>query len=503
MKSLCPIDSEDEKALIKAAYETEKEWKEKWEELQAESETGEHREDVRYKIEDGLMYYRNNWTLPWRLCVSAESTKKKLIYDHHSTPIAGHPGADRTFGKLARSFYWPKMFKDVQQFVKTCPECQLAKPANRATQGLLQPMSIPARPWQEISMDFCGPFETSPETGNDMVLVVVDRLTKMVMILPCKKTITAEETAYLFVNNVFRLHGLPDAITSDRDPRFVAKIWKEIHNILGTKLRMSTTAHPQTDGQSERTIRTMEQTLGALSLKDRSSWESKLAMVEFAYNDSIHSSISTTPFEANYGFSPTGITRHAMSEDPAAENFIASLSDTIARSRDAMQGAQDRQKQQADKHRREPEEELAVGKYALVRRRKVPKEKLGRLWDGPFKILKRHGNTAQLQLPPDSKAFSTYNVSRLKPYHGELPDTAWDPDTTEDPVYDVEELYGHACHGGKWSYAVRWVGYTEEDDSWEPGDHIDPDTVRRYWEKIRVAGGTVPEGAVPERGGRV
>ncbi|EEB05017.1 hypothetical protein SJAG_05161, partial [Schizosaccharomyces japonicus yFS275] len=122
---------------------------------------------------------------------------------------------------------------------------------------------------------------------------------------------------------------------------------------------------------------------------------------------------------------------------------------------------------------------------------------LTKLWDGPFKILKRQGNTAELLLPPKSSAHPVYNVSRLKPYHGDLPETSWNPDAGAEPQYEVDELLGHTCHKGKWSYYGRWTHYTEDDDSWEPSDYLMDSTIREYWAKVVALGGSVPEGALP------
>ncbi|CAI7820066.1 unnamed protein product [Closterium sp. NIES-54] len=169
------------------------------------------------------------------------------------------------------------------------------------------------RSWQQVTMDFVTGMPAGP-SGNDAVLVVVDRLTKMVHFAPCRTAITAEETARLFISTVVRLHGIPSAIISDRDPKFTSKIWKETWAQYGTKLQFSSAYHPQTDGQTERTNQTMEQLIRTNCL-DPARGEDSLAMSEFAFNNAPSSTTNHSPFFLNYGMDPMvpttthGITR--------------------------------------------------------------------------------------------------------------------------------------------------------------------------------------------------
>ena len=153
-------------------------------------------------------------------------------------------------------FHWRGLQGDVISYVKTCPICQVMKSVNRAKAGLLQLLPIPTRKWAQVTTDLVTDLPVSH--GFTAIAVFVDRLTKMVHFAACTKEVSAPEYARLFVDHVFRLHGLPEVIISDRDPRFTNKFWKHLFALLGTDLQFGTAYHPQTDGQSERMIQTLE-----------------------------------------------------------------------------------------------------------------------------------------------------------------------------------------------------------------------------------------------------
>ena len=204
----------------------------------------------RFKIDqNNLFYYRNDEYEPWRLCLPDTPYRKQVIHENHDLPIAGHPGYIQTYAKISRLYYWPKMNKDIRIHAQECDACQRTKPSTQKPSGELQSLPIPERPWQFIGMDFLGPVPESRD-GNNMILVVIDLLTKMAHFVPTTSDVSSKEVADLFLRHIFRYHGLPDHIVSDRDPKFTARFWKNLTTALGIHLRMSTAAHPQTDGQS-------------------------------------------------------------------------------------------------------------------------------------------------------------------------------------------------------------------------------------------------------------
>ena len=201
------------------------------------------------------------------------------------------------FKPTVRSRAWPGMSKDIRKHVKECDACQRTKASNQPPVGELRPLPIPQRPWQSIGMDYLGPVPMS-KGGNDMILIAVDRLTKMAHFILTTTKVTAKETAELFLRYIFQYHGLPDNIISDRDPKFTSHFWKSLHEILGIKLLMSTAEHPQTDGQSEATVKIIQKLIRPFAFQDQ-DWETLLPSLEFAYNDTQQSSTGQTPFYLN------------------------------------------------------------------------------------------------------------------------------------------------------------------------------------------------------------
>ncbi|KAE9352579.1 hypothetical protein PF008_g5399 [Phytophthora fragariae] len=170
-------------------------------------------------------------------------------------PMGAHLGREKPFTAVSRDFYWPHMHK----WVQTCETCQRVKPS-KSSQASLRPLPIATEAWRSVSMDFI--FGLLPDAeGRTGVLVFVDRLTKMVHLIPVSDTITAAETAAHFIDCVFRHHGLPESIVPDRDLQLTSAFWSSLFQLLGTKLSMSTTAHPETDGQTERVNRVLEDVL--------------------------------------------------------------------------------------------------------------------------------------------------------------------------------------------------------------------------------------------------
>ena len=199
-------------------------------------------------------------------------------------------------------FYWPHMLKDVEHLVKRCLECLRAK-SRVMPHGLYCPLSIPTAPWEDIRMDFIVGLPRTKRWRNS-IFVMVDRFSKMTYFIACHKTDDATNVANLFFRELVRLHGVPRTIVSDRDVKFLSYFWKTLWGKLGTKLLFSTSSHPQTDGQTEVTNRTLGTLLRAFINKNLKEWEDTLPNVEFAYNRTLHSLTNMTPFKCVYGLNP-------------------------------------------------------------------------------------------------------------------------------------------------------------------------------------------------------
>ena len=218
----------------------------------------------------------------------------------HKSRYSVHPGSDKMYHDLKELYWWPNMKADIATYVSKCLTCARVKIEYQKPSGLLQQPELPMWKWENISMDFITGLPKTP-TGCDTIWVIVDRLTKSAHFLAIKESDKMERLTRIYMKEVVSRHGVPVSIISDRDSRFTSHFWKSLQSALGTRLDMSTAYHPQTDGQSERTIQTLEDMLRACLLDFGKSWEPHLPLVEFSYNNSYHASIKAAPFEALYG----------------------------------------------------------------------------------------------------------------------------------------------------------------------------------------------------------
>ncbi|KAI3824326.1 hypothetical protein L1987_05784 [Smallanthus sonchifolius] len=259
--------------------------------------------------------------------------------------------------------------------------------------------------------------------GHDIIWVIIDRLTKAAHFLPIREDYRVEKLARIYIDEIVSRHGVPLNVISDRDERFTSPFWQSLQSTLGTQLNLSTAYHPQNDGQSERTIQTLEYMLRACVIDFKGNWDLHLPLVEFSYNNSYHTSIDMAPFEALYGRkcrSPICWTEIGEAQITGPE-LIKETSDKIMLIRDNLLVARSRQKSYVDKRRKPLEfqvDDLVLLKVCpwkgVVRFGK--KGKLAPRFVGPFKILERVGKVAyKLELPEElSNIHPTFHVSNLK-----------------------------------------------------------------------------------------
>lgn len=269
--------------------------------------------DVRpgFQVKHGVLLYHG------RLVISPESPSIPwLLEEFHSTPAGGHSGFLRTYRRLADSLYWVGMQRSVRDYVRSCDVCQRQKYSATTPGGLLQPLPIPNGVWEDLSLDFITGLPKSK--GYAAVLVVVDRLSKYSHFVLLKHPYTAKSIAELFVKEVVRLHGIPSSIISDRDPLFVSHFWMELFKLQGTKLKMSSAYHRETDGQTEVVNRCLESYLRCFASNHPKTWSLWVPWAEFWYNTTFHVSIGKTPFEVVYGRQPPALLRFLSNETKVA-----------------------------------------------------------------------------------------------------------------------------------------------------------------------------------------
>ncbi len=197
-------------------------------------------EKTEFLFDKGFLFKGN------QLCIPEGSLRLHIIKELHDE---GHVGRERTLQLVQASYFWPTIRKEVERYVQHCKICQVSK-GTATNAGLYMPLPIPSEPWVDISMDFVLGLPRT-QCGNDSIYVVVDRFSKTTHFIPCKKTTDAVQVAQLFFREVYRLHGLPTSIVSDRDTRFLSHFWRSLWKIVNTQLNFSSAYHPQTDGQTE------------------------------------------------------------------------------------------------------------------------------------------------------------------------------------------------------------------------------------------------------------
>nr|GFC08763.1 putative reverse transcriptase domain-containing protein [Tanacetum cinerariifolium] len=223
-----------------------------------------------------------------------------IMYKSHKSKYSIHPGSDKMYQDMKKLYWWSNKKADIATYVSKCLTCAKVKAEHQKPSGLLVQLEIPEWKWDNINMDFVTKLPKSSQ-GYDTIWVIVDRLTKSAIFTPIRETDPMDKLARIYLKEVVTRHGIPVSIISDRDPRFASNFWRSLQNALGTRLDMSTAYHPKIDGQSERTIQTLEDMLRACAIDFGKGWVNHLPLVEFSYNNSYHATIKAAPFEALYG----------------------------------------------------------------------------------------------------------------------------------------------------------------------------------------------------------
>lgn len=456
-----------------------------------------------FSTHEGLLF-RNGL-----LYIPAGPLRLQIMQARHDTRLAGHFGVAKSVELISRDYWWPQLRRDVEEFIRTCDTCCRAKTPRHKPYGLLQPIAAPTAPWTSISMDFLT--DLPPSDGFDAVLVVVDRFTKMAHFIPCLKSTSSEEAARLVLREVFRLHGFPTNIVSDRGPQFVAKFWKQLLTLLGIKRSLSSGYHPESDGQSERTIQTLEQYLRCFASYQQDNWPELLPLAEFAYNNTVHSSTGQTPFFALTGSHPRWTFEAVIPcpTNPAAVDRAQQLQQQHDDLRQQLEKAQTRQKVAADRHRLAGPH-FKVGDKVWLLRRHIrttrPCEKLDYERLGPFTILEAINDvTFRLGLPASLQLHPVFHVSLLEPYRentipGRIPPPPPTVEINDELEYEVAEILDSRFIRHRLHYLVDWLGYPPSERTWEPVEHLEhaAEKIREFHARFPTKPGPVH----PRRTGR-
>jgi len=434
-----------------------------------------------------------------RLHLTTDEEKAKALWECHDSPMAGHFGVKKTLEKVRRKYDWEGLRKDVEAYCNDCLKCRRSVTARHRPYGLLHPLPAPEGPWCDVTMDFITELPPSKYMGQvyDSILVVVDKLTKMSHYIPAKANWSAQELAMVWIREVVRLHGTPKNIISDRGPIMNSKFWDSFCHYLGTQRVLSSAYHPETDGQTERQNQTLEQYLRCYCCLEQDDWALWLPVAEFAYNDSLNATIGTTPFRAYHGADPRAPDWPGMplgdGESPLANGVAAKTLALQSECRKKIEAANAYQKRYSDKRRKHIS--LRIGDKVLISNRHMrstrPKKKLDWKYVGPGTIMAQIGAEAyRVDLPGLKGIHPVFHVSLLEPFtqKGSIKSQSEPPvDTLRtfgDDVYYVEKVIDRRKSSvGTWEYLVKWEGYPEDENSWEPGPNISANALNEFWKR--------------------
>jgi transposase InsO family protein len=435
----------------------------------------EHHKD--WTREDGLILYQGRVYVP-----RDAALREDIIVAHHDSPIAGHPGRYKTHELITRDYWWPRVTHDTRKYVDGCETCQRTKPNRQSPRTALHPHDVPSRPWEVISYDLIVGLPVS--AGFDTILVIVDTFTKACKFIPTNDTITSQGFARFTIDHVFRNHGLPQKVISDRGSQFVSNFMKEVYRKLGVRMNPSTAYHPQTDGQTERINQELELYLRIFTNHRQTDWADLLSLAEFCYNDREHSSTGHSPFYLNTGQHPFKGTNYPRSgRTPAATEFVDRLRRIQEDAQAALRSSKTVMAKYYDAGKR-PVINFTAGDQVYLDAKNLktdrPTPKLDDRRHGPFRIKEKIGSSAyRLVLPKTWKrVHPVFHESLLTPYKApSYPSQRRPPPPPPIVVGDHEEyvvdhIVDSRLRRGKLEYLVHWKDYPREDRTWEPPANV-------------------------------
>lgn len=390
-------------------------------------------------------------TYDGKVCVPRRAVRD-VLREAHDARLGGHFGFTKTMSKLD-GYHWKHKYRDVRRYCEGCTVCQQQKDRRSRKLGVPTPLDVPKRRWGSVATDF---IVAQPKTakGYDAITTWVDRLSRRVHFIPCRTTDNAMDTAEGFFQHVFKLHGIPDSIVSDRDAKFTSKFWKHLMALCGVTLQMSSTHHPQTDGTSEIMNRLIENYIRCYCGYRQNDWDDMLPAAEFAYNSAVSDELQASPFEVDLGWVPKSPLAQLGS---VLETPIASVNELKGRLAAALNDARfahqvSKAKNASYASQRMKEPSYRVGDQVWLNRsifkdaisKVQTSDKLGSRRFGPFTITEKLGkNAVRLDLPQNIRLHPVVHVSHTVPYLSQPPDISRPVPIRPNPVSDVDgrDLY--------------------------------------------------------------
>jgi hypothetical protein len=435
-------------------------------------EFGKSLQDWNY--ENGLLLYRGKVYIPRS---TDDHLRRRIVQIHHDLPSAGHPGRWKTYELVSRNYWWPSMTIFVKNYVKGCDICQRMKNRSQQPFGLLIPNKVPNGPWEIISTDLITQLPES--NGYNAICVVVDRLTKRAHFYPINNRLTSQDLAQLLYDRIYPLHGLPLQIISDRGVQFSAELFQEWCRLLGIESTMSTAYHPQTDGQTERVNQTLEQYLRCYVDYNLTNWSDLLSSAEFAYNNQAHEGTKESPFFLEYGRHPRAGPIVKATTDVDLNDITYKRQEAQEQAKAALVLAAERMKWYYDLGVQKVP--FKVGDKVLLNLKdyQTTERALRPRYEGPFDIIEQLSPvTFRLRMPARYRSIHpVFHASKLATYSE--PTIIGQKASAPPPIqigghdeWEVEKILQHRVRNRKNEFLVRWKGFTQGDDTWEPESHL-------------------------------
>jgi transposase InsO family protein len=456
--------------------------------------------------ENGLLMHRDGDNL--RVCVPS-SQRNLILRVMHDLPLGMHQGTAKMYALMAARFYFPKMAERVRAYIETCEHCQRNKAYTRNTRGVPRPSEVPLRRFDVVALDIVSGFPTT-KTGFDAIVVFTDRLTKRVYIEPCTKTASARDLALIFFRTVFRSQGMPRVLLSDNGPQFTSAFWTEFFSLLQTDIRLTSSYHPQSNGQTERFNRTLIEALRSFVNARHDNWDNFLVHFEFAYNSTVNASTGFSPFILQFAQAPRAPWDSVLeggendSNGPLSGGDLAfSLGfDTLKNLKQARASLQEAAQRQRVRnalltrpHEYAVDDEVLLSTENIALR--LPSRKLSPKFVGPFRIVELRGKNA-VKIQPTGRFRALHeivNVEYLRPYNTRSENVGPPPHhlsvkpVAVEPLgewYQIAEILDHRGRAGPAQQClVRWEGFDASHDSWVPRRDITPKALVAYEEFLR------------------
>ena len=447
-------------------------------------------EPSRWTLDDsGMLRYDTRIWVPAVPGDAPDQLRVRVLQYLHDHVLAGHFGQNRTLALVRREYTWPELRTFVRDYCRSCILCKRNKAPRHRPYGLLKPLPVPLRPWDSISMDF---IEQLPLSGEyDAILVIVDRASKQVILIPCDIYITSVQLAQLFLIHVFSKHGVPSHVTCDRGKEFISAFFRSLGELLNMKMHYTSGYHPSADGQTERMNQTVEQYIRIFCSYQQDDWDKLLPLCEFALNNAPNASTGISPFFANKGYDPA-ITVHPEVDvaNVYARNYVVDLQELHEFLREQITYAQTRYKETGDRVR-SPDPKLEIGDQVFVSakflRTTRPTRKFSENFLGPYEVIgKPSAASYTIRLPKSlAQVHPVFHVSQLEPHHPnpfpgrEEPPPAAVEIVDGDEHYEIKQIvdskYDRRFKTDKLRYYVEWLGYENTDDqySWVGSKDID------------------------------